>query len=205
MSVFWLLFPPDPAPGLTHSKARARNLECERMAAEAAAERYPGRISVQGGRTDGTEQSAVVCRERLIRLGVRAPLDEAILSTLDATATRLAGAAGSLRPDLAGRTWLVEAYYPAGPVATKIAFATKNALLAQGLAVSDRKPTLAASDVEVLSRTPPDQAYPTACAHYFASGSLGEGDTLLAVVHRDPRETVLHAGLCTDGQWTWVR
>ena len=30
-------------------------------------------------------------------------------------------------------------------------------------------------------------------------------DVLLAVVHLDPRETQVHAALCVDGGWSWLR
>ena len=57
----------------------------------------------------------------------------------------------------------------------------------------------------VITRMAPDQAYPTACRRWFDTGSLDDGDALLAVVTRDPRETDLHAGLCASGTWTWLR
>ena len=195
----------DPAPGLTRTATRARNLECERLTAETASRRYPGEINAPRPRGDYVERTLVVCRERLLRPGVRPPRDEAILSSLEATTGELARTAASLRPDLHGSTWLVEAYYPSGPVAAKITFATKNALMGRGLQVSDRAPILGAGDVDVITRLPPDEAYPAACRRYFETGSLGPDDTLLAVVHRDPRATVLHTGLCTLGQWTWLR
>jgi hypothetical protein len=195
----------DPAPGLAHSKTWSRNLECERLSAETARERYPGQIVDSSPRGDYVNRSAVVCRERLTRPGLREPRDEAILSTLDATVTDLASSAQSNRPDLEQRTWLVQAYYPSPPVAAKISFAAKNALMRRGLRVSDRAPTLAAADLDLITRLPPNEAFPAACQRYFAAGSLSEGDALLAVVSRDPRETILHAGLCTGGQWMWLK
>jgi hypothetical protein len=140
-----------------------------------------------------------------LRPGLREPLDEAILTELEPISTDLATTAHSMRPELQERTWLVQAYYPSPVVATKISFATKNALVRRGLRVSDRAVTLAAADVAVLTRLPPDDAYPAACRRYFAAGSLREGEVLLAVISRDPRETILHAGLCTGGQWAWLK
>ncbi|MES2639486.1 MAG: hypothetical protein V4850_08370 [Myxococcota bacterium] len=195
---------PDPAPGLDMSRARSRRLECERMSAEVASRRYPGDVQPARPRGEYVERSALVCAERLMRPGLRAKRDEAILSTLEPLVTELT-AAGDLHPELAGRTWLVEAHYPSQPVAAKLSFATKNALVGKGLRVSDRTPTLSAGDLDVITRMPPEQAYTAACRRYWDNGSLGANDTLLAVVSRDPRETILHAGLCTDGQWSWLK
>lgn len=201
-----LTIAPDPAPGLAHGKPWVRNLDCERVTAEAGSQRYPGQIVVSKPRGDYIERSAIICRERLTRPGLRVPRDEAVLSSLEATVTDLTGAAASLRPDLEERTWLVEAYFPtSATMSSKIAFAAKNALMRRGLQVSDRRPMLAAADVDVLSRLPPDEAFPAACGRYFASGALKEDDALLGVVSRDPRETLLHVGLCSRGQWMWLK
>jgi hypothetical protein len=137
--------------------------------------------------------------------GVRAARDEAILGRLDDTASDMAVAALGTGADPAEETWHVEVFYPNAQVSTKVSFATKNALVARGARVSDRTPTLAAGDIEVITRMEPAQAYPTACRRYFELGSLPEGDSLLAVVSLDDRETILHAGLCSAGQWTWLR
>lgn len=196
---------PDPAPGLAMSRGRSRTLECERMNAELAGQRYPGEIRASRPRGDYVERSVLVCAERLMRAGLRADRDEAILSSLQGLGTDLTGAALELHPELATHTWLVEVHYPSVPVSAKLAFATKNALVGKGLRVSDRTPTLSAGDVDVLTRMPPEEAYAAACRRYTDNGSLAAGDALLAVVSRDPRETILHAGLCTDGQWTWLK
>ena len=200
-----LVVPPDPAAGVWRTKARARNLTCERVDTDAGSLRYPGQIVASPPRGDDTEGEVVVCTERMTRLGLRPARDEAILESLDARAADLATAAESLRPDLRDRTWLVESWYPSLPVSTKISFAAKNALMRRGLTVSDRTPTLAVADVHILSRMRTDEAYSTACQRYAATGTLGEGDVLLAVVSRDDRETILHAGLCADGSWTWLK
>lgn len=195
----------DPAPGLIRTRTASRDLDCERMTAQVGSRLYPGEIDAPDPRGEYVERAAVVCRERLVRPGLRAAGDEAILSSLEASIGGLVGTAASLRPDLAGATWLVEVYHGSGPVAAKVGFATKNALMRQGLQVSDRTPVLGPDDLDVLIRMTPDEAYPAACRRYFDTGSLDEGDALLAVVHRDARETILHAGLCTAGQWTWLR
>jgi len=197
--------PKDPAPSVLNNKTDARNLECERLSASEAARQHPGEVAPVGPRGDYYSRSALVCKERFLRLGLRSNQDEAILSTLDARTAELALAADALSPDLTNRTWLVETYYPSTQVAAKISFATKNALIDQGLRVSDRTPILAAGDVQVITRMAPDAAYPAACRRYFDNGSLGTDDVLLGVVSRDPRATVLNAGLCTAGQWQWLR
>jgi hypothetical protein len=194
----------DPAPGLARTTSWSRDLDCERVTSVTGSRRYPGEIAPPRPRDD-VGSSTVVCRERLTRPGLREPRDEAILSELEVTTVGLAETAASLRPDLEDRTWLVEAYDASPPVAAKIAFASKNALMRRGLAVSDRAPILSAGDVDVLTRMSPDEAYPAACRRYFDTGSLGDADALLAVVRRDLRETTLHAGLCASGQWTWLR
>ena len=77
--------------------------------------------------------------------------------------------------------------------------------MAQGASVSDRVPTLAAGDIDVITRMSAEDAYPAACQRYYSLGSLKEDDVLLAVVRLDSRETALHAGLCDRGQWRWLR
>jgi len=193
----------DPSPGWSRSVRDSRNMDCERMDGETASARHPGLIEAPGPRGDNIERSALVCRERVMAEGLRPARDEAVLMDLDDTVSGFALAAGSLRSDLTERTWLVEVHYPSAPVSSKIAFAAKNALNSQGLRVSDRAMTLSAGDVSVLTRLPPGEAWPAACRRY-AAGGLGEGDALLAVVTRDPRETQLHAGICDRGQWTWL-
>lgn len=195
----------DPAPGLTRSKAASRHMECERMTAEVASRRYPGVIVPPKPRGDYVERSVLVCSQRVLREGLRRPQDEAVLSTLASTASELASATEAVPASLASRTWLVEAFYPSAPVAAKLSFATKDALVQLGRSVSDRTPTLSAGDLDVITRLPPRESYPAACRRYFETGAMDDGDALLAIVNLDPRETALHAGLCASGAWTWVR
>lgn len=194
----------DGAPGLFRSLSKSRQVECERMSVEEAARRFPGRVSQARPRGDYVDRSVLICAERLLA-GLRDPAEEAILRSLHERTAALAQTAAGLRPDLAERTWLVEAFHGSGAVSSKIAFATKDALIQEGLMVSDRRPGLAAGDVDVITRMPPFEAYPSACRRYFDGGSLSDEDALLAVIHLDPRETALHAGLCVDGRWTWLR
>lgn len=197
--------PGDVSPSISRSKANARKHICSVEDADATRRTRPGLIRDEKPRGDYVERTVVICTERLMRPGLRADLDEAILEQLEPLVSELATAAAALRPDLADRTWLVESYYPNPQVGPKIGFAGKTVLVREGLQVSDRTPALSAGDLEVLLRMPPSEAYPAACRRYSESGSLGEDDVLLAIVHRDPQETSLHAAVCADGTWTWVR
>ena len=195
----------DPAPGLYRTVERSRQLGCERASIAEGVAEFPGRVLPSGPRGDFVERGLVVCRERLLAPGVRSDRDEAVLIGLQTRALDIAAAAGSIRPDLQEQTWLVEVNDPSGPMVDKLAFAVKNALMEQGMAVSDRRPRLAIGDIEVLTRMEPGAAYPAACQRYQEVGSLRENDVLLAVVTRDIRDTALHAGLCVRGEWTWLR
>jgi hypothetical protein len=194
----------DPAPGLFNSKAQSRAYECERLDIAEAHREHPGEVRAPGPRGEYIDRSALVCTEKLVRPGLRNEQDEAILASLDERASELGSLAG-LRPDLSEKTWLVEAYYPNPQVASKVSFATKNALVSQGLLVSDRTPILGFGDMDVITRLPPEQAYAAACQRYSDNGSLGPDDALMGVVLLDPRETQLHAGVCANGSWSWVQ
>lgn len=196
---------PDPSPSLTRSKARAKRMECIPMDPNAVRAERPGLIRDAKPRGEYVDRHVMLCRERLMRPGLREARDEAILEQLEPLVAELATAAAALRPDLADRTWLVESFYPNEHMSPKIGFAGKTVLVREGLAVSDRTPVLSAGDLDVILRMPPKEAYPAACQRYRDSGTLREGDALLAIVHRDPRETSLHAAVCADGQWMWVR
>jgi len=194
----------DPAPSLTRSRARARDLVCVRVDSTRGSIDRPGRIRPTAPRGDDGTRTTLVCSQRVLRRGLRDPGDEAILAHLEERASDVALRVSSLDPALRGRTWLVEAFTGDARVADKLSFATQNALMAQGLAVSDRVPAVGPGDVEVLTRLPPRQAYPAACERYAATGSLREGDALVAVVRLDRRATSLEAGLCVDGAWRWL-
>ncbi len=200
-----LSFSSDPAPRATRPRAWSRTLDCERMDAELSSRRYPGSVAPPPSRGPYAERATVVCRERLLRPGLRESSDEALLRTLDSQTVNVAKMAVALRPDLAESTWLVEVFVANPVVAFKVGFATKDALLNSGTSVSDRTPILGRQDIDVLMRMPPESAYPAACERYFATGSLTADDVLLAVLTMDTRETILHAGLCVNGTWSWLR
>lgn len=199
-AVVALIFPAAPAPGLARSRTWIRRHDCERMAARVAADRYPGRVRPPHPE-DEPDRAVVVCRERLLP-DLRSPRQEAVLVELGPTSERLAGRVDGL--GVGERTWWVEAHHPDGPVAAKLDFALQNALMARGHAVTDRAPTLAAADLDVLTRLPVDQAWSGACRRYHDTGALGPGDALLAVTQLDRRSTGLQAGVCVDGHWRWL-
>ncbi len=199
------VFRADPIPGIRTRRQDTRNMDCERISGELGAQRYPGVIPEARPRGDFLEREVVACKERLMRPGLRDTPDAAILDSLQLQATELAAAARTTRPDLAERSWLVEAHHTNPQVAAKVTFAAKNALGRQGLLASDRAPVLGVGDIDVITRMAPERAYDAACQRYAANGSVGPGDALLAVILIDPRETILHAGVCADGGWQWLR
>lgn len=194
----------DPAPGLWHGRQEVRELECTRMTQAQAHELYPVQVPEPAPRTGNlSELDALVCTRRILRQGERPARDEVILSSLRQSVgeiTDVAGAVGS-----SDTTWHVDAFYPEPRVASKISVAARTALAERGYRVSDRVPLLAAGDLSVLRELSPKDAYPLACARYFAEQSLGEKDAFLGIMIVDERETQLHAGVCRGGQWRWLR
>ncbi len=179
-------------------------LRCERLTVEASQRIRPGALKRRRPRGDYAERTAALCAEPVLPPGIRDERDEAVFEGLDGRMGEFVASVHSLRPDLHGRTWLVEVFYPGGQAAPKISFAAKNALMTQGLSVSDRVPVLAAVDVAVITRLEPDEAYPAACLRWATTGGLRPEDVLLAVITRDRRSTLLQAGLCDNGRWTWL-
>lgn len=193
----------DPAPSAYKSIERARSLECERLLGEVAEQEKRGRIKPGRPRGVYSDRDVLACRQRLLPEGLRQPGDEAILRDLEGRASRVASQVAST--DGADRTWLVEAFTVNPDVGTKVAFATKAALVQEKLRVSDRVPVISAADLQVITSLPPAEAYPVACARWHATGQLRPTDVLLAMVTRHPRETNLHPGLCLDGRWSWLQ
>jgi hypothetical protein len=200
-----VLFPTWSAPGVFRTKARARSYICTPLDQRKGAEQHPDVLEAPHPRGAYFSQSLEVCSERVLRDGLRDARDEVVLAHLNEQAAAIVQAVTGTRPDLAERTFLVEAHYPGHAVAPKLRFATQNALMSAGLAVSDRRPTLTTQDVVVLSQLAPDAAYAGACERYAALGSLHDNDALVAVLVRDSRQTDLQAGVCADGRWVWVR
>ncbi len=195
----------DPLEGWLPSDIDIRSLDCTPITIEGARQLAPEQIAAPMPRGEYLTRNALACRERLMAPGVRKSQDDVVLSNLRGTADEMAALVGGLAAEHQEKVWLVETFYPDIAVGQKVAFAVKNALLDRNLKVSDRAPTLAAGDIEVISQMAPPAAYPLACQRYFESGGLKSGDALLAIVSRDSRETILHAGTCLDGKWRWRR
>lgn len=195
----------DPSPGLWESPTDVRNRECSRMSQARAHELYPGHVPEPPARGSFGDIDALVCTSRTLPLGERQPRDEAILSSLRRTAGEIAQVATATALASENLTWHVDAFYPDPAVAAKIAVATRTELAERGRRVSDRVPVLAAGDVAMLARLPPQKAFPLACTRYFAEVLLGETEAFLAVTLVDARETELHAGFCRKGVWRWLR
>lgn len=203
--VMSILFPGWSAPGVFRSKDRTRAVVCTPVDQREGADTHPDLLAKPHPRGEYFTRSLEVCAEKVFREGTRDARDEAVLARLDMEAAAIAQAVLGGRPDLRGRSMLVEAHYPSGTMAHKIRFATQDALLAAGFAVTDRRPLLTAQDVVVLSQLPPEEAYAGACERYEAMGSVGVDDAVVAVLVRDPRQTALQAGVCADGRWMWLR
>lgn len=199
------LLGPNPGPSLTRTKAEARALDCTWITPEEARRAVPGRIRETKARGDQASRRIALCRQFFVDPALLSARDRAAVLTLTETAVEAARMAVGARSELVGRTWLVEGFHPSPQIGAKWVFAGKVALQAQGVAVSDRAPKLGASDLEVLLRLPQDALYPSACARFSATGALRPSDALLGLVLRDPRETVLHTGVCADGVWTWLQ
>ena len=198
-----LLWPEGPLPGLFTPRSALRGVDCVELTVDAAAQRYPGQVQPARPRGDYVERAVLACSEPLVP-GREARV-EAVLRRLDTEVGAIAAAAVALRPELAGRTWLVEPHDADAQLAAKMRFAGQVALVARGRAVSDRTPALAFDDVAVLGPLPDHLAWPGACARYAANGSVGPGDAVLVLASRDPRETIVHGGVCADGVFQWVR
>lgn len=193
----------DPAPGITQTKAKARNLECVRLSQSQAHERYPGVVPEVPPRGSYANTDALTCKTRIMDQGERPNRDEAILTSLRQMVGEITQLASAAAPE--DLTWHVDAFYPQPQVAAKISVAARVNLAERGYKVSDRVPVLAAGDIAVLSRLSADKAYPLACARYFEEQSLEGSDAFLGLMVIDARETDLHAGICTRGSWKWLR
>ena len=198
------LWPVYPAPGVFRSKQAARAYHCERARPDAPSHRTTTRAEPPPPRGDYRQSDLIVCTQPVIPERLRDPEDDVLLRTLDVRTRELAAAAHAVHPDLQQRTWLVEAHDRSSTVSAKLRFATQNALMEKGLAVSDRTPLLGFGDMQVVTRLDPAQAHPTACVRYSATGSLEEDDVLLVILRPDPQATILVGGICAQGRWTWL-
>ncbi|MBI5547939.1 MAG: hypothetical protein HY901_28995 [Deltaproteobacteria bacterium] len=194
----------DPAPGIWQSRTEARNLECTRLSQARAHELYPTEVPEPAPRGHFDKTDALACQGRFLRLDERAARDEALLSSLRESVAEIVEEASN-PPGFEEVVWHVDAFYPEPRVAGKIAVAARTELAERGRRVSDRVPLLAAGDIVVLGRLPAKEAYPLACARYSTLGALRQREALLGLMLIDARETELHAGLCLEGKWRWLR
>ena len=190
---------PPALPGAPRPAAHARPLILD---ATTASERFPGRSPPAAPR-GLLERTVLACTEHLLRPGLRSPREAAVLSRLQPLTTSIAQRAAVVST-LSDRTWLVEANDVSAPLTAKVRFATQNALMAAGLAVSDRLPSLGPADARVLGPRSPLVSWPAACVRLHQTGALDRDDALLVVTPLDARQTTLQAGVCADGQWSWL-
>lgn len=193
----------DPSPGILMSKSASRNLECNRVSQAEGHLLYPGKIPDLPPRGSYSNIDALMCQGRITEPGDRANRDEAVLLTLRSTVQEVTRLATAVAPEQT--RWHVDAFYPNATVAQKIAVAVRTDLAERGHVVTDRVPVLAAGDIAVLARLHASKAYPLACARYFKEQVLGGADAFLGLMIVDARETDLHAGVCLDGTWRWLR
>lgn len=210
-----------PLTGIFRSKEDQRNMDCRRLTQAEAHQRYPGLIPEPPARTlAGTTREVVICGRRFVRLGQRRGRDEVILTRLRETTSDIVRAAieqaeaaqaeatedrEAEQEPAPALTWYVDAFYPSREVSAKIAVAARTELAERGERVSDRVPLLAAGDIVVLTRLPPQESYALACKRYFDEGALTEHDAFLGLMIVDAQETQLHGGVCVDGEWRWFR
>ncbi len=194
----------DPA-SVFASRREARSLDCTRTTQAEASARQPGLVPEPAARgANFSITDAMVCERNMLDGDERPPRDEAILSTLTASMGELLRSA-SLEATARDTLWHVDAFYPDARVASKIAVAARVALVEQGRLVSDRVPLLAAGDVAVVNRQRVEQRFPMACHRLFTEQTLQAPQVFLALMIIDPRESQLHAGLCSGGQWKWLQ
>ncbi len=195
----------DPSAGVFRNKQEARNLECTRLSQAEAHARYPVRVPEPPSKAIGNVIDAMACERLYMREHERPPRDELVLTTLRRETDAIVAAALAGIPSGENVVWHVDAFYPEQNVAAKVAVAAKTQMAERGLTVSDRVPLLAAGDIAVLGRLPPQDAYRMACARYAAQGVLADDHVFLNLMIVDARESQLHAGFCRRGEWTWLR
>lgn len=195
----------DPSAGVMRSKQESRNLECQRISQAEAHARHPVAVPEPAARATSAVTDALDCQRLYMREGERPARDELVLSSLRKDVSELIATAAAKIPNGQSVVWHVDAFYPEQAVAAKVAVAARTQMAELGFAVSDRVPLLAAGDIAVLGRMPPQQAYPVACSRYVAQGLLDDNHVFLGFMLVDAREGQLHAGLCMRGKWTWLR
>jgi len=210
-AVFWFLvlfsaadLVGDPAQHGWRGRQELRELECERLSQADAHRRRPAEVPPTNMRSQTQmEIDALICQRRIVPFGERDDRDDVILSQLgDEVAALTAQAVASTSTST---RFMVDAFYPQPQVAAKVRVATLQRLAESGRATTTKMPLLAAGDIEVMQGLPLQDALPVACARLHAEGSMADDEAFLAVAVLRPQETQLHAGLCQNGGWRWLR
>jgi hypothetical protein len=182
----------------------ARELDCERMSQAQAHDMNPADVPATSARGMALVRvDAMVCKRRIVGYGERDARDEFILSSLRADMGAMTKQAAT--GISAQTTWRVDAFYPNPKMVQKINVAARTALAESGHQVSSQSPFLAAGDIAVMQGLAMAQALPLACTRMYAEGSLAETDAFLALALLNPSESELHAGVCQQGSWRWLR
>lgn len=196
----------DPIQAGWQGRAALRDLECERLDQAEAHRRHPAEVPATTMKTATMMTTdALVCRRMVVPWDERPGRDGVILASLGEESTAMAGAVvGALGDARTGRVD-VDVFHPDPRMAQKIAHASRQALAERGLQTSGLAPLLAAGDVDVIGGLPVEKALPVGCARLFAEGTLRPGDAFVGVALLREDETTLHAGLCREGRWQWLR
>ena len=206
LAVLTLPYPgSDPALEAWKGRRALRSLECERVPQAQAHKLRPGRVPEPAARGETLlSADALVCSRRLVPYGEHPARDELILSSLRERISAITQSAIALGN--AATNWHVDAFYPDVDVGMRIAAAGRTDLAERGLKVSNQVPLLAAGDLLVLRTLDIREAMPLACERYFAEGSMtGADDAFLGIALVDAHESQLHAGVCINRTWRWLR
>jgi len=193
----------DPGLGFNREPEKTRRHDCTPVDLDTARKIRPDDFGNTYPRGDFFNREAFLCREQIIEPGLRAPQTEILVNTLSTLVSELATKVQAQYPHV--HQWMVEVHYEDPVVGYKIDFATKVALSELGLGVSDRVPNLRPTDLGVIGRLSPSEAHTLACRRLSDDGQIAKSEALLNILVVDPRQTDLIAGVCTDGNWSWVQ
>jgi len=209
--LFWTLYTllgvgdtaADPIHSAFIERKNARAFECERLSQAEAHERYPGRVPETNARAQTLMQiDALVCKRRILSDDKREPRDALILDELSKNIGELTQLATAYAPN---KRWYVDAFYPDKRMTQKIANATRTAMVSRKQKVSDIAPLLTAGDILVLRSFDMKDAIALACQRFYDEGTLGKDDAFLALALLHANESQLHAGVCTQEGFRWLR
>jgi hypothetical protein len=195
----------DPAQQVwLEGRQAARELDCERLSQAQAHAQRPVDVPATNERSMALVRiDAMVCKRRIVGYGERDARDESILSSLSSDVATLTQQATATVPTNAH--WYVDAFYPSPKMVQKINGAARTVMAERGQRVSSASPFLAAGDIAVVQGMSMAQALPLACQRMTTEGSLQTDDAFLALALLHPNESELHAGVCHQGQWRWLR